>query len=58
MNGAFAMATTLGSEAVREQNAKWAADGIQPGAQPFGVKHGDIPARGEADRRSGVTAGS
>ena len=34
---------SLGSEAVRKQNAKWAA-GIQPGATQFGVKHGDIRA--------------
>jgi 3-methyladenine DNA glycosylase AlkD len=33
---------SLGTEAVRKQNAKWAAGGIQPGATQFGVKHGDI----------------
>jgi hypothetical protein len=35
---------SLGNEAVRKQNAKWAAGGIQPGATQFGVKHGDIRA--------------
>lgn len=35
---------SLGSEAVRKQNARWAAGGIQPGATQFGVKHGDIRA--------------
>lgn len=35
---------SLGTEAVRKQNAKWAAGGIQPGARQFGVKHGDIRA--------------
>jgi 3-methyladenine DNA glycosylase AlkD len=35
---------SLGNEAVRKQNAKWAAGGIQPGAKQFGVKHGDIRA--------------
>jgi 3-methyladenine DNA glycosylase AlkD len=34
----------LGNEAVRKQNAKWAAGGIQLGASQFGVKHGDIRA--------------
>lgn len=33
---------SLGSEAVRKQNARWAAGGIQSGATQFGVKHGDI----------------
>jgi 3-methyladenine DNA glycosylase AlkD len=33
---------SLGNEAVRKQNARWAAGGIQPGARQFGVKHGDI----------------
>jgi 3-methyladenine DNA glycosylase AlkD len=33
---------SLGQEATRKQNAKWAAGGIQPGATQFGVKHGDI----------------
>jgi 3-methyladenine DNA glycosylase AlkD len=33
---------TLGNEAVRKQNARWAAGGIQPGATQFGVKHGEI----------------
>jgi 3-methyladenine DNA glycosylase AlkD len=35
---------SLGNEAVRKQNARWAAGGIQPGAKQFGVKHGDIRA--------------
>lgn len=35
---------SLGYEAVRKQNARWAAGGIQPGATQFGVKHGDIRA--------------
>jgi 3-methyladenine DNA glycosylase AlkD len=35
---------SLGNEAVRKQNARWAAGGIQPGATQFGVKHGDIRA--------------
>jgi 3-methyladenine DNA glycosylase AlkD len=35
---------SLGNEATRKQNAKWAAGGIQPGATQFGVKHGDIRA--------------
>jgi 3-methyladenine DNA glycosylase AlkD len=35
---------SLGNEASRKQNAKWAAGGIQPGATQFGVKHGDIRA--------------
>jgi 3-methyladenine DNA glycosylase AlkD len=35
---------SLSNEAVRKQNAKWAAGGIQPGATQFGVKHGDIRA--------------
>jgi 3-methyladenine DNA glycosylase AlkD len=35
---------SLGTEAVRKQNARWAAGGIQPGATQFGVKHGDIRA--------------
>ena len=35
---------SLGNEAVRKQNAKWTAGGIQPGATQFGVKHGDIRA--------------
>jgi 3-methyladenine DNA glycosylase AlkD len=33
---------SLGNEATRKQNAKWAYGGIQPGATQFGVKHGDI----------------
>jgi 3-methyladenine DNA glycosylase AlkD len=35
---------SLGNEATRKQNAKWAYGGIQPGATQFGVKHGDIRA--------------
>lgn len=35
---------SLGTEAVRKQNATWSAGGIQPGATQFGVKHGDIRA--------------
>lgn len=41
---ALAQLESLGNEATRKQNAKWAYGGIQPGAKQFGVKHGDIRA--------------
>ena len=39
---------SLGNEATRKQNAKWAYGSIQSGARQFGVKHGDIQVLGAA----------
>lgn len=39
---------SLGNEATRKQNAKWAYGRIQPDATQFGVKHGDIRAVAKA----------